>query len=208
MPDTNTKLVREFLEAHNFSVITNRKFQLQKADPPGRYSIDLLGMNMGYLKPETELPMRLHADHMRFIPNVIVDVKGWHSDRFSPSMLAASPEIFYFVSPSALDYARSVFGDAPFKSILVISEAPATEPVWFRMEEMLREKGVDHVLEFPTILRFLISYVEVNFNYVESETLQLLRLLKRYGLVKGLQLELPFKVRAADPESEGHDIGS
>lgn len=208
MPDTNTKIVREFLEAHNFSVFTNRKFQLQKAEPPRGYSIDLLGVNMSYSKPETELPMRLHADHMRFIPNVIVDVKGWHSDRFSPSMLAASPEIFYFVSPASLDYARSVFGDAPFKSILVISEAPATEPVWFRMEEMLREKGVDHVLEFPTILSFLISHVEVNLNYVESETLQLLRLLKRYGLVKGLQLELPFKVRAADPESEEHDSGS
>ena len=208
MPDTNTRIVREFLEANGFSIITNRKFQLQKAEPPGRYSIDLLGMNTKYSKPEADLPIRLNASDMRFIPNVIVDVKGWHSDRFSPSTLAASPEIFYFVSPAALDYARSVFGDAPFKSILVISEAPATEPVWFKMEEMLREKGVDHVLEFPTILSFLISCVEVNVNYVESETLQLLRLLKRYGLVKGLQLELPFKMKAADPENEEHVSGT
>jgi hypothetical protein len=208
MPDTNTRIVREFLEANDFSVITNRKFQLQKAEPAGRYSIDLLGINMRYSKPQSELPMRLHAEHMRFIPNVIVDVKGWHSDRFSPSMLAAAPEILHFVSPAALEYARTVFGDSPFKSILVISEAPATEPVWFRMEEMLREKGVDHVLEFPTILSFLISHVQTNCNYVESETLQLLRLLKRYGLVKGLQLELPFKTRASDHENEEQMSGS
>lgn len=202
MADTNTKVVREFLEANDFSVIANRKFQLVKAEPPGRYSIDILGKNMRYSEPQAALPMRLQAGHMRFIPNVIVDVKGWHSERFSPSLVATSPELFYFVSPNALEYARSVFGDAPFKSILVISEAPATEPVWFKMEEMLREKGVDHVLEFPTILSFLISHVEVNFNYVESETLQLIRILKRYGLVKGLQLELPFRARASGQEHE------
>jgi hypothetical protein len=33
----------------------------------------------------------------------------------------------------------------------------------------------------------------VSNNYIESDTLQLLRFLKRYGLVKGEQLELPFK---------------
>ena len=193
MADTNTRVVREFLEANNFSVITNRKFQLQKADPPGRYSIDILGGNMQYTEPKSPLPMRLLAEHMRHIPNVIVDVKGWHSFRFSPSLVNTKPELFYFVSPEALKFARSIFKGAPFKSVLVISEAPATEAVWSKMEEMLKNGGIDHVLEFPTILSFLISYVQVSNNYIESDTLQLLRFLKRYGLVKGEQLELPFK---------------
>ena len=193
MADTNTRVVREFLEANNFSVITNRKFQLQKADPPGRYSIDILGGNMHYTEPKSPLPMRLQAEHMLHIPNVIVDVKGWHSFRFSPSLVNTKPELFYFVSPEALKFARSIFKGAPFKSVLVISEAPATEAVWSKMEEMLKNGGIDHVLEFPTILSFLISYVQVSNNYIESDTLQLLRFLKRYGLVKGEQLELPFK---------------
>jgi hypothetical protein len=198
MSDANTRVVREFLEANDFTVITNRKFQLQKADPPGRYSIDIMGSNMHYSEPETPLPMKLQADHMRFLPNVIVDVKGWHSFRFSPSLVSTKPEIFYFVSPGALEFVRGVFKGAPFKSVLVISEAPATEAVWSKMEEMLREGGIDHVLEFRTILSFLISYVQVSNNYVESDTLQLLRFLKRYGLVKGLQLDLPFKNKAGD----------
>ncbi|UCD58099.1 MAG: hypothetical protein JSV16_03000 [Candidatus Hydrogenedentota bacterium] len=202
MPDTNTKIVREFLEANDFSVITNRKFQLQKAEPPGRYSIDILGRNMQYSEPEAPLPMRLQAEHMRFIPNVIVDVTGWHTHRLSISRISTSPELFYFVSPQALEFARSVFGNSPFKSVLIISEVPADPPIWSKMEEMLREKGVDHVLEFPTILSFLISHVEINFNYVESDTLQLLRLLKRYGLVKGLQLELPLRTRPHGPGNE------
>jgi hypothetical protein len=195
MADMNTQVVREFLEANDYTVITNRKFQLQKAEPPGRHSIDLLGRNMNCVTPESPVPMRLQADHIRHIPNVIVDVKGWHSHRFSPSLLSSMKELFYFVSPPALEFAREVFGGAPFKSILVISEAPATEEIWLSMEEILREKGIDHVLEFPTILTHLISHVEVSANYTESDILQILRLLKRYGLVKGLQLELPFKER-------------
>ncbi len=202
MSDTNITLVREFLEAHNFSVMTNRKFHLQKAEPTGRYSIDLLATNLDCVEPETEIPMRLQAEHMRHLSNVIVDVKGWHSNRFSTSLVNATPELFHFVSPNALEYARSVFGSAPFKSILVISEASATEAGWFKMEEVFKERGVDHVLEFPTVLSSLIAHVEVTLNYVESETLQLLRLLKRYELVKGLQLELPFKYKDCEPRDE------
>lgn len=202
MADTNTRVVREFLEANDFSVITNRKFQLQRADPPGRYSIDILGANMHYSESKAPLPMRLQADHMRHIPNVIVDVKGWHSYRFSPSLVSTKPELFYFVSPGALKFARSVFKNVPFKSVLVISEAPATEAVWSRMEEILKKGGIDHVIEFPTILNFLISHVQVSNNYIESDTLQLLRFLKRYGLVKGHQLELPFKRKGGDSKSD------
>ena len=201
MADTNTRVVREFLEANNFTVITNRKFQLQKAEPPGRYSIDLLGRNMQWSEPESPLPMRLQAEHMRHIPNIIVDVKGWHSHKFSPSIVGSMKELYYFVSPAALKFAGEVFDGAPFKSILVISEALADKASWSKMEAILREKGVDHVLEFPTILSFLISYVEVSVNYVGSDVLQLLRYLKRYGLVKGLQLELPFKESTGTPEN-------
>ncbi|GAB4331701.1 MAG: hypothetical protein Kow0099_03120 [Candidatus Abyssubacteria bacterium] len=202
MSDTNITLIREFLEIHNFSVMLNRKFHLQKAEPTGRYSIDLLAKNLDYANPQTEIPMRLQAEHMRHLSNIIIDVKGWHSEKFSPSLVSGSPELFHFVSPNALKYARSVFGNAPFKSVLVISEASTSEDVWFKMEAMLKERGVDHVLEFPVVLSSLIAHVEVNLNYVESETLQLLRLLKRYELVKGQQLELPFKYKDCEKHDE------
>jgi hypothetical protein len=201
MAETNTRVVREFLEASDFIVITNRKFQLQKAEPPGRYSIDLLGRNMQCAERESPLPMRLRAEHMRYIPNVIVGVKGWHSQKFSASLVDSMKELYYFVSPAALEYAREAFDGAPFKSVLVISEAPSDEDARLKMEEILGERGVDHVLEFPTILNFLISHVEVSVNYVGSDVLQLLRYLKRYGLVKGLQMDLPFKRKAETRES-------
>lgn len=200
MADTNTSVVREFLEACNFTVMTNRKFHLQKADPPGRYSIDIIAKNLAYTEPESPLPTKLQANHMQFIPNAILDVKGWHTQRFSPSLIGTKPDLFHFVSPEPLEFAKNVFGGAPFKSIMVISEVVTTEQAWPKMEEMFRENGVDHVLEFPAILRFLLSHVEITANYVESDILQLLRLLKRYGLVKDVQLDLPFKRKPSNPE--------
>jgi hypothetical protein len=206
MSDMNMRVVREFLEANDFSVITNRKFQIQKAEPPGRHSIELLASNINCSEPAKDLPMRLRAEHVRGLSNVIVDVKGWHSHRFSAGTVSSQRELYYFVSPPALEFAKSVFGEEQFKSILVISEAPASEAAWSEMEAVLREKGIDHVLEFPTILSYLISYVEVSVNYVGSETLQLLRFLKRYGLVRDLQLELPFRPpKIAGPDNSGAD---
>jgi hypothetical protein len=55
---------------------------------------------------------------------------------------------------------------------------------------MLREKGVDFVLLFPTMLRELMRHVEVSKNYEKSELLQTLRILKNYDLLKDEQLEL------------------
>ena len=202
MADTNIRVVREFLEASNFTVITNRKFQLQKAEPPGRYSIDLLGSNMDFRESGAELPMRLQADHIRHVQNVIVDVKGWHSHRFSPTTVSSMRELYYFVSPEALEFARGVFGEASFKSVLVISEAPAADSARLQMEEVLKENGIDHFLEFPTILSHLIGHVEVSVNYTGSDILQLLRFLKRYRLVKGLQFELPFKGKSGGQGSK------
>ena len=50
------------------------------------------------------------------------------------------------------------------------------------MEEA-RKRRIDEVLEFPQILKELIDMVEVKPSY-DSETLQTIRLLKKYGFLK------------------------
>ena len=42
---------------------------------------------------------------------------------------------------------------------------------------------IDHVIEFETIVRFIVDQVEANKNYPDSEILQTIRLLKVYGVV-------------------------
>ena len=54
----------------------------------------------------------------------------------------------------------------------------------------MREHGVDHVLTFRTILDSMVQRVESNQSYAKSDTLQLLRLLRVYDMVKSPQLEL------------------
>jgi hypothetical protein len=46
------------------------------------------------------------------------------------------------------------------------------------------------VLTFRTILENLVQAVESNQSYAKSDTLQLLRLLRVYDMVKAAQLEL------------------
>ena len=55
---------------------------------------------------------------------------------------------------------------------------------------LIKKKGFDVVLTFDRILSRLLEHVERNRNYQRSDLLQTLRLLKNYGLVRPLQLEL------------------
>jgi hypothetical protein len=56
---------------------------------------------------------------------------------------------------------------------------------------MLKERGVDAIISFRTMLLDIIDKVEINRNYRKSDTLQLLRILKTYDFLKDPQLDLP-----------------
>jgi len=56
--------------------------------------------------------------------------------------------------------------------------------------DMLREKGIDGVIMFRTMLLDLAAHVDVNKNYEKSDLLQMLRILKNYDLLRDAQLEL------------------
>ena len=59
----------------------------------------------------------------------------------------------------------------------------------------MRSKGVDGVISFQSILEELVAGVSTNRNYVKSDLLQILRLLKNYGLLKDTQMEFGFPRR-------------
>jgi hypothetical protein len=50
--------------------------------------------------------------------------------------------------------------------------------------EIVRNRGIDDVLEFHDILKFVIDKVEPNKNYRDDVFLQAVRLLKAYGFLK------------------------
>ncbi len=78
---------------------------------------------------------------------------------------------------------------APTK-ILVLPSLPTAEPFRSQSVEVLKARGVDAIVSFRAMLLDLLDKVEVNQNYSKSDTLQVMRILKNYDLLKDAQLDL------------------
>ncbi|MCP4640977.1 MAG: hypothetical protein GY851_11115 [bacterium] len=197
MDDVNLQLVREFFELNVFRVLTNWQqdpLHARVAENSGQLFIENAVRGQ-----ERELPFVLSPTDIACIGRAVVEIRAWHADRFYPSVIEANPVLSQFVADDALALAREVFADEPFETILVLSELPVSWEQRNRSIELLRAAGIRHVLEFPVILQGLLSKVSVNGNYTASQTLQTLRLLKRYKLVRNQQMEFSFTTEAPVP---------
>jgi hypothetical protein len=209
MAAVSESIVREYFELHGFFVRQQRKF----IAPSRREDEEI---DFFILRPQPELvttpvPFILTSADLRSIARGVVVVKGWHTESFSPAVLANAPEIFRFVEPAAFQRAVRAFGGAgtPTK-ILVVPALPQAEGAKAASVGLLRSKGVDAVIPFQTMLMDLIDQIEVNRNYQKSDLLQIIRILKNYDFFREQQLELfkgkrarARKAGAASPPPEG-----
>ncbi len=173
--NVNQELTKIYFELHGFLTQLDEYFFVFRFKPAE------INSRLGFL---------LRSADTSAIGQAIVNVKGWHTNKFFPSRLTHSPEIFDFVQPEALEKARQFFQGRNFKKILVLSSLPASGKMREKSIEFISGKGVDHVIEFVTVLDYIISKVRPNQNYPNSDLLQLLRLLKCYRLIKDSQLDL------------------
>jgi hypothetical protein len=193
MSTVNENLVREFFEMHGFFVK-----QLRKHSNIGRGEddeVDFLVLNptaqSSTQSAPVELPFELSCQDMGKIHRAIVEIKGWHTDIFSSSLMVNAPEIFRFLDKPSLSNSFKVFGkDAALTKILVVSALPQNAEAREQSIQLLKSKGMDAVIQFRTILSYLISEVQVNRNYQKSDVLQVIRILKNYDLFKDAQMEL------------------
>jgi hypothetical protein len=185
-------IVREYLESLGFFILQQQKFIA-----PSRLEddeIDFYAINPKP-RPARELPFVLKSSDLASVERAVVVVKGWHSDTFSPGFLAHAPQIFRFLEPAVFQQAAQAFGQGGTPSkLLVVPALPAGEEARQQSIHLLREKGLDGVISFHTILQELISQIEVNRNYIKSDVLQVIRILKNYDLIRDPQMEL-FKPR-------------
>lgn len=200
MADVNLQLVREFFELNLFRVVTN-----WQRDPSwqssGEGSVQLFVESIRPV-PLGEASFVLSPADTALLERAVVEVRAWHADRFYPSVVESNPVLSQFVGDEqARAMAEDVFGGAPYKTLLVVSELPASPQPRARSIALLRRAGLDHVLEFPVLLQDLLDKVSIHGNYVASTTLQTLRLLKRYKLVRNMQLEFPFRAEPPVPET-------
>ncbi len=181
MSAVSETIVREFFEAHGFFVRQQRKYVA-----PSRREEDEVDfyVHNPRAKVGEPLPFVLGTADLAQVARAVVVVKGWHTETFSPAVLANAPEIFRFVSPAVFKKSAEGFGCLdPFLKILVVPALPQTGEARKQSIEMLRAKGIDAVVPFRTMLAFLIGHIAVNRNYVKSDLLQVLRILKNYGLL-------------------------
>ncbi len=192
-------IVREYFEQNGFFVRQARKYSVTARKKTGEEEIDLLVSNPAWQRGGREPDFFLFANELPFIQRAVVAVKPWHTNVFTPSILRSSPDIFGFLEQNILKQLPRFFeADAPgheagarVTKILVLPALPTAEPFRSQSVALLKERGVDAIISFRAMLTDLIDKIESNQNYSKSDTLQVMRILKNYDLIKDTQLELP-----------------
>jgi len=189
-------IVREFFEQNGFFVRQVRKYQVQARRKTGDEEIDLLVHNPSWRKASRKPDFFLFSSELPFVHQAVVAVKPWHTDVFTPAVLKGSPEIFGFLEQNVLKQAQRLFPDegdgigSDVAKILVLPALPTAEPFRSQSVEMLKERGVDGIISFRAMLLDLIEKIDANRNYGKSDTLQVIRVLKNYDLLRDAQLDL------------------
>jgi len=190
-------IVREYFEQNGFLVRQVRKYQVQARKKTVDEEIDLLVYNPSWQRGSPKPDFFLFSNELPLVRRAMIAVKGWHTGVFTPNMLKSSPEIFRFLEDNVLKEATRFFPAADINEegddltkILVLPSLPTQEPFRSQSVAMLKERGVDAIISFRSMLLDLIEKTEINRNYGKSDTLQVIRILKNYDLLKEAQLDL------------------
>jgi len=190
MSAVNEAVVREYFERLGYLVSQPRKHVV-----PGRRKKPDEEVDMVVLKPtvvEHRVPEHLlwNTADLQTVARAVVAVRGWHTGRFYASTFEQEPDILRFVEPAPLRFAAQQLGTAEMARILCLPDLPASGELKEKSLRFLKDKGIDGVLSFRTMLTELVHGVDRNKNYEKSDVLQVLRLLKNYGLLRDPQLDL------------------
>ncbi|MCC5024508.1 MAG: hypothetical protein J6386_17705 [Candidatus Synoicihabitans palmerolidicus] len=191
-------IVREYFEQSGFLVRQGRKYQVQLRKKQSEEEIDLLVYNPGWKRASRKPDYFLFPSELPFLHRAVVAVKPWHTGVFSAATLKGSPEILRFLEDQVIKEVSCLFlaeegselGEDEPSKILVLPGLPTQEPYRSQSVALLKERGVDGIISFRAMLMDLMDKTEVNRNYRKSDTLQVIRILKNYDLLRDSQLDL------------------
>jgi hypothetical protein len=159
--DANEEIVRRYFELRGYFVRTNILYQYRADKGMGWSDIDLCVL------------------HPRNGDAAAIEVKGWHTERITPSYLREWPRLFYFTRPEATEAVAALLGRSDFRRVLVVGRLGDRG-----REEVIayaRERGVE-IMEFAPILARLIADTPINRS-AGSDAEHMIRVLKAYGFV-------------------------
>lgn len=197
MPLLDEAIVREYFEYYGFFTKTLRKACPQAkrtlADEGGALYVKNPAFAVGGREPA----FTMFSSELKYIDSAVVCVRGWHEDKAALASTLDGAEITKYVETKILKKIDKWFDidlkgelgidEKPFK-ILVAPVFPMQEQYRRDVTHMLREKGVDAILSFKSMLVDLIDHVDTKEVYPKSETLQLIRMMKTFDLIKNSQL--------------------
>jgi len=200
MSAIDESIVREYFEQNGFLVRQMRKYQVTARKKTSDEEIDLLVYNPSWQRGGRKPDFFLFVSELRHLHRAVVAIKPWHTDVFTPGMLKSSPEIFRFLEANVMQQAARLFPNhdpeaagaegGEITKVLVLPSLPTQEPFRSQSVQMLKERGVDAIVSFRAMLQDLIENIETNLSYRKSDTLQVLRILKNYDLLKDAQMDL------------------
>lgn len=190
MASVSEWIVREYFEQQGYMVVEPCKYSVTGRPKRMDEEIDLIVDHP--LIAEQRLPdtMLWTTKDLKTVSRAVVGVYGWHTERIYPAMLEHIPEIVRFAGADAVRSAVRRLGKPDFAKILCLPQLPVSEKLRNDTLNLLKQKGIDGVLSFRTMLLELLEGVDTNRNYEKSDLLQILRILKKYDLLKAPQLEL------------------
>src|SRR5262245_31503084 len=103
MSAVSETIVREYFELHGFFVRQQRKFVAPARREDDEIDFLVINPNAGTEdrnRSASALPFVLASADLAGVARAVVVVKGWHTDTFSPGLLANAPEIFRFLEPA------------------------------------------------------------------------------------------------------------
>jgi len=191
-------IVREYFEQNGFLVRQARKYQVSARRKIDEEEIDLIVYNPAWQRGSRRPDFFLFSNELPYVHKAVVAVKGWHTGVFTPATLKSSPEIFRFLEENVLRKVARLFpaenpedAGGVLTKILVLPSLPTAEPFRSQSVEVLKAHGIDAIISFRAMLLDLLEKIEINQNYTKSDTLQVMRILKNYDLLKDTQLDLP-----------------
>jgi hypothetical protein len=100
MSDVNEELVRRYFETQGYLVRSNLLYRMEREKSAGWSDVDLC-----ILQPITG-------------DAAAVEIRGYHTEKITPSYLRETPEMFYFTRPEAKAAVSKLLGKSSFSEHL------------------------------------------------------------------------------------------
>ena len=190
MSAVNEWVVREYFEMQGYLVAQPQKYIVAGRHKSAEEEIGLIAFNPHVKEHAVPDRMVWTGEDLKTVARAVVGVRGWHTERFYVSTVEQMPEILRFADREARDFAEQCLGTDSMARILCLPKLPASGDLKSKTIRLLKDRGIDGVISFGTMLRELVKHTEKNRNYEKSDLLQVIRILKSYDLLKENQLEL------------------